>query len=330
MTQIYSPSEAMAALDSLPEDAQFDDTEDAVQPEAVEPSPPDEVEEGEPEEISEAEESTAEDDVEDDPDQDHVDDEAADEEEPDQPAIDPPVFLDTKGRDDFVRLPRDAQDLVQRLGTRMNSDYTRKTMEVAEQRKEYDRRLENLGEVVTEREAVMKEWSQFDWVEAAQTYSAEEYNRFRAQYEQTKGLYEGAVDQRSQAEQSKLDDHITTTVNDIQELRPELRDPKVRDEALQAVFKELGDRGVPYDRAKWVTASELSLLMDGIAYRGIQEQRGKKPVLKPKQHAKTKARPVRTSARVADTNNAGKSMKRFRGAPSTDNAMAALMDLDVD
>lgn len=280
------------------------------------------------EEFSEADESTAEDEGEDDPEEDHDEAEDATEEEPDLPAIDPPQFLDPKGREEFAELPRAAQEILQRRGTEMLADYTRKTMQTAETQKALDRRLQTMKEVVTEKEANARQWDNFKWTELAQKVSAEDYNRYRAQYEQDVGEYNRYQQAYSQAEQQKLQEHQQKQWQELGTVAPELTDPKKGKELLQDTWKYALDLGVSQERLQWATAQELAMFKDAKRYREQVSQRGKKPVLKSKPDAKAKAKPVRAGARAGSSNPQAKQIKRFKSNPSAKNAEALLMQMD--
>lgn len=277
---------------------------------------------------SEADESAAEDEGEGDPEEDIAETEDASEVKPDEPAIEPPAFLDPTEREAFAKLPIDAKAIVQRHGKAMQADYTRKNMEVAEQRKAFEKRLEVLDDVVTEAEQRVRAWQSQDWVALSQKVSAEEYNQYRAQADKDVSEYQEFIQKRQVMQKQKLTDHQNAEFKAMSTVAPEFLDPVKGEKLLVDTINFMREQSIPEERILWATAPELSMFKDAMEYRKQIAQRGKKPVLRPKPDAKTTAKPVRSSARKSSSKKMSQAQINFNRNPSAANAQALMAEMD--
>lgn len=88
---------------------------------------------------TETEDAGEEDGAEEEAEQDEADEDDGD--EPAEPAIDPPASMSAEERERFAKLPRDAQEWIVSREKSLTSDYTRKTQEIADNRKKVQSEL---------------------------------------------------------------------------------------------------------------------------------------------------------------------------------------------
>jgi hypothetical protein len=265
-------------------------------------------------------------------------DEEAENAEPAEPAIEPPAHFGATEREAFKALPRKAQELLLQAERGRLADYTRKTQEIAAQRKSLEKRLETVGEVMTERAKRLSEWRQTNWPQLAQQVSAEEYNAYKAQHEAEEREYAQLSTQREAAEAEALRQHDQIETAKMRELAPELLNGEEGEKLRKAAFDEIV-RGYQRDgldadeidyRVRRVKAFELLMVVDAQRWRALQAAKAKQPApaLKPKQDAPAKGKPIRPVSRQSPSSVANTSVKNFRKAPTLQNAMRALEDLD--
>lgn len=357
--QYMNADAAMSALASLPDD------DDAPAPAEAKGQKPEETpdlfddeevdaaaDEGEAGEIedSEADESTAEDDVDGEPEEAIAeDDEDAEQDEPDLPAIDPPQFLDPSQRESFGALPREAQEMLVQHDKALVADYTRKTQEAARTRKEAENRLGKLKDVRTEREQRIQDWKSVDWVQRQQELTLEaekqgvpfsevlkQINLERAQMDKEFKEFDELQKTISADEEETYAKHCAETRESLEVDAPHLLAPKTGDERrreiLNFAFDNLQRSGMDaetaQERLKWLGAFEWRILDEALQWRTHKLQIEKKPVLKPKPDAKSTGRKVKPAARPSSSNKQNKAVRRFSQTRSSQDAMAALLEID--
>lgn len=251
-------------------------------------------------------------------------DEEGAEVEPEVPAIDAPSFMDATERAKFASLPTEAQQIVASQSSLLQADYTRKTQEVATKSKQLDANLQQLGEVVSDREARLAEWKKVDWVNLSQT-DPQNYQFYRAQMEAEQQEFEDAKALKAQVEADRLRVHVEEQTQQLKHVLPEALDPKKGPEIVRDVQTAMTEAGIGPETQKWVTAGQMALIYDAVKWRKSQ---AKKVNLRPKSDAKTTARPVRAKSRASSSRQGAKRSDAFRKNPTKRNAMAAIMELD--
>ena len=336
---------AIAALEGLQEETSeapevVEDTQEDV--DAAEDADIDEIDEQEFSPDSDSPSEQSEEDDEEGPEEatDDVGDEESD--EPEAPAIEPPPFLDENGKTDFAKLPREAQQIVERQSKLLQADHTRKSQETAELRKQLETRMNTVSEVVSEKEQMLgkmqealSEWQQVNWVELKRTLPPEDYADAEANhktlqndYFKLKNEHDNLRAQQNQVREQELNTFKAERNQILTSEYPDFLDQKKGPELVMKVRDELLAKGTPPEKLQEVGAHEMGWIVDALKWRDYQKQRQKKPLLKSKPSAaKTKGKPARSKPR-AQSSATAVPMQRFSKNPSRDNAVNALMNLD--
>lgn len=338
--------DAASALDRI------DDEPEAVETPAAQPKPEkktqpaakaaDPVEddgavEAEADEIAEADESGADADQGEPEEASAEDDEDGDQGEAESlPPIDPPQFLDPSERETFKTLPRAAQELLVRHDRSLVADYTRKTQELASQRKAVTSRLEKLAEVHTERERRIQQWNEVDWRKVRAERGTDYMLDLQAQRDEELAEYQKLDEQLQAEQQSSFREHVTAQTERLAAIRPDLvgETGKARRQeitnAIAAALKSEGlDEGTVRERIRWLSAFEVSFVDKALKWDAYQAQKSQKPAITPKPDAKSKGKPVRPAARPSSSSTpAAKTVSTFKKAPSVQNAISALLEMD--
>ena len=245
------------------------------------------------------------------------------------PAIDPPVALalDDKGREVFNALPRAAKEFLVEHDKRLVADHTRKTQEVAEKRKSLDAKISKLGEVKTYLESRVEKWKKVDWAKQAQLLSTEAYDKNRETMQREVAEYEKAKTELDEQEASDYRTHIKENTEILTKEFPHLAGEKgaaLRKEVAEAAIKDGFDR----ERLKWMSAREMAVYADALAYRKYMAEKSKKPPITAKKDAKSSGRTITPSSRSsAPTGQRAAVQKVFNKAPTAANARRALANL---
>lgn len=339
--------DAAAALDRIDDEPEAVEAPAAPQPKpdkktqpaakAADPVEDDGAAQAETDEIAEADESGADADQGEPEEASAEDDEGGDKGEADDlPPIDPPQFLDPNERETFKTLPRAAQELLAKHDRSLVADYTRKTQELASQRKVVTSRLEKLAEVHTEREQRIKEWGAVDWRKVRAEHGVDYMLDLQAQRDEEMAEYQALDEQLKTEQASTFRDHVTVQSERLAAIRPDLAGEtgKVRrQEITNAIAAALQSEGLDTDtireRIRWLSAFEVSFVDKALKWDAYQAQKSQKPAITPKPDAKSKGKPVRPAARPSSSSTpAAKTVSTFKKAPSVQNAISALLEMD--
>lgn len=340
----FSSEEAMAALNDVSEDAppaldpndregpiDDEDEEDAVQADAEDGDEQDEQDE------SDVEASATDDEEDGDGSQEETTDdveETEDQDEPAQPTIDPPQHLDEAGKAEFKAMPRKAQEFVVKQAQLLQADYSRKTGEVAAQRKQLDNRLKSLAGVRTELETRVEKWKKIDWARAAQTWDPKKYNAQVAMRDQDMARLRNVRTEQERHEQADWSNHVVREKKEL-EAKYSFLAGDANKSKREAVYSALKAAGVPDERARWIGADEMAYVWKALQWDKYQAERKKNPLTKKvKTDAKTPGKKVRPTGRSTPSNanasQAGRQLASFRKTPTVNGARAALDALDID
>lgn len=271
-------------------------------------------------------ENASEEDSEDDDDEDGTEETSA------QPTVEVPTHLSDIERAEFTKLQPEAQRIVARLAKTGEAKNTQKSQEIANRQKFLEARIQHLDAVTSEAEAAVAEWEELDWADLAEKVSAEEYNRYRAQYEKdTKRLSDLQSKKDEQTKASDLERQERVRLHQEEQLQvmpsvfPELLDQSKAPELLKDISKALLDAGTTRENLEFATAGQLKLAHDALQWRKAQ---AKKATLRPKSDAKTKAKRVKAKPKASSSRKTGRRSEAFDKNPSRRNAMAAIMDFD--
>jgi hypothetical protein len=282
--------------------------EQSEQTQEVETETEEVTEEPETEEIeAEAEEATANEEIsEDDPseeedleasaeDSDEVDEPEAVEETPAAPAVEPPQHLKGDEREQFAKLPPEAQQMVAGLAKNGEALVTKKSQELSQTRQQLQQRLEGLGEYISEKEAQVQYYENVDWVAASQQLSPQEYQQHKAAHESLKAQLKEAKQKQSAAEVEEHKSFIqsrNTKLTELSESNPiakALTDSKDGVTRQKEVFAYMHENGMDRETLLWVPAEGLTM-----AYKAMMYDRANKKAkeLPTKQSATPKAKPA--------------------------------------
>lgn len=130
------------------------------------------------------------------------------------------------------------------------SDYTRKTQDLADQRKSYEAKAEradaliqNLGDRIDELDAIIKgEEAEINWDELAEDDPSEYLRKQRAIKAKQKALSEAKAQQKA-----KLNDRATEESQLLVNAMPSWKDSKVQDADVTQLQKYMADKGIKPD-----------------------------------------------------------------------------------
>lgn len=256
---------------------------------------------------------------------DEADDEESEEEESEEDDLVPVWDAEAE---DWVQVSREEA----KSGYLKAKDYTQKTMALADQRREAEALQERLAGREKELEAALTEWAiqeeqEPDWVTIAQQYP-QQYNLYRAQWDQKQRSRAAA---RTKLEQMHSEAHmqrLEAAKSAILAEFPEWSDATKAQEAIAGIVqtaRELGysDQDIAQiDDPRQVKA----LLMVGQA----SAAKSKQPTLEKRigKADKTLRPGPSVSAKAKASKKAAQAHKRFKSAPTMENALAALSGTD--
>lgn len=268
---------------------------------------------------------------EDGPDEATDDAETGDKAEQSKTAIEPPTFLDATEREAFKLMPQAAQEILARQSKLAQADYSRKTQANAEAKKILDARIGKLREVKTEREKRMDKWSKVDWAEQATKLSPQQFNKNRAIYEKELGEYQAIQTTLKAEEDADYEDHRQVQFAEIKNLAPQLIDGEKGATLRREVMDHVIKNGFTPERLKWMSAKEMVYVWKSLQWDKYQAEKSKKPPITERKNEKSKGKTIKPASRTAPPAGASLAVgKRFKAAPTSRHAMAALDALDVD
>lgn len=225
-------------------------------------------------------------------------------------------------------------------GYMRNRDYTQKTQEVAEQRRETEALREQVSELRQQLEDNLTQWAlptehQPDWVTLAQQMEPKDFAIAQAQWQQQQALAEQAKqairelrEQQTAEESAEKQKKVAEGKKRLQDKIPEFRDP----EKAATLVRELMETGSAYG----FSDSELSglddprvieVLVDAHKYRQMQKKPAKlKRVSKPE---KTLRPGAKTTAKQHASDRMKKAQRRFAQTKSLADAAAMFDGVDI-
>lgn len=206
------------------------------------------------------------------------------------------------------------------------SDYTRKTQDLADQRKSYEAKAEradaliqNLGDRIDELDAIIKgEEAEINWDELAEDDPSEYLRKQRAIKAKQKALSEAKAQQKA-----KLNDQATEESRLLVNAMPSWKDSKVQDADVTQLQKYMADKGIKPDlleKAGYDHRLYMALLKAS-KFDALQE---KKSAVKKKVKRVPKAiKPVKGKSK-AKPSEMEEAKARLKRTGSKDDAFAAL------
>lgn len=316
------------ALDNPPEVQDAETIEDQPQdaPESVEPGAQESEEAVEAEAETEAEEAAESDDPDTDPQDDPETVEA--------PAIEAPSGMSEADKAIFAQLPPEQQAWVSRRETDRTADYTRKTQELADRRKETDATFQVLGGAMQQYDAVLQKITGQELTppdKALEESDPYEYDRQWRQYQEAKDTQQRAVQeqaenaQRFQALQNEQARQYLSQQNAaLSELSPELADQGTKGAQLRKSVKQYAlKNGYTEEQLGMASAQDSVTLLKAMRYDASQAARSK---VRPANPTPKASRPGKGKSPGRPTNFA-KSVQTLKAKknPTVDDLTAAYL-----
>ena len=322
-----SLDDAVAALDAA------EDAEDAAA-EAQEAAP-EKPAEAAPEKIPEAAEEP-----EQKPEGDEADaEEAPAQEEEQAESIDPPRSWNNEDREEFTKLPVEAQKIIARREQERESAISKVHQEGAERRKRaeaeasefaaYKASLDQLLPLAAE--SIKRMWGEPNWTQYADTHGPTEAFKAKVEYDRQLGELQRLFDAQKSAAEIEYRKFIAAESEQLKTVAPDLADPKEGVARLQSAAKFLSDHRIDESRYRYYNAQEWALVYDAMRYRaaktGIAKQLPK-PGAKPQPVAAKKPasaiRPGAAPHAASRNSTVAAAWDRFNKTSSVKDALALL------
>lgn len=313
--EAISVDEAASLMFEEPERAspEADDVTDEV--ETDEQS---ETEEPEAEELETDEEGETSDEAEGDEEAEEVEDEDTGEDDAD------PVFeIETVNGKQEVTL----SELT--AGFMRQSDYTKKTMELAEQRKAFESQNQEISQIKQQLSEALEYWAvpveqEPNWAEIAQERTPQEVFALQQQWQERQKRKEQATQHYQALRAQEMERIRAEETEKLFGVFPEWRDPAAFQEGAKKVVAAGGNYGFSQEEmAGIVDHRMIRVLMDAQKYRELQESKPK--VTKKVTQAKKKLKPGSKPNKAEQAKAARqKQMDRLKQTHSMDDAVALL------
>lgn len=230
-------------------------------------------------------------DVEGEPEQANAEDDNAAPPEP-ETAIEPPQFWDAEGKERFAKLSPASQKEVVEYEKQRTAAVAKAMQKAAETTKQSEAKLkqlqeaaERIGDYVDAQSAHMQAWEQWLGSEAAQELAATNptaYNAELARYDREKRDYEKVLASKAEAEQVTFKTFIEEQRKLLPEIAPELADPKEGPQRMKDTMTYLGQRGIPAEQVRGISALEASIAYKAMLWDRAQAKAKEQPKPKPK------------------------------------------------
>ena len=279
-----------------------------IEAEAVEAEADEEISEADPAEEADLEAS--------DEDSTEVDELEEAEAAPATPAVEPPQHLKGNERDEFAKLPAEAQAVVARLAKDGEALVTKKSQELSQTRQRFEQRMEGLTDFISEKEAQVQYYDNVDWVAAAQQLTPQEYQQHKAAHESLKAQLTEAQDAKGKAEIAEHQTFVSERTSQLTEMASSnpiakaLIDSKDRQ---KEVFAYMQKQGLPHETLLWVPAEGMTM-----AYKAMMYDRGNEKAKElPKKHSATPKAPapkvVKSTPTASQGSSTSKRLKQLQG-----------------
>jgi hypothetical protein len=266
------------------------------------------------------------------------------EDEESQPdPIDPPHFWDNEAKEKFAKLPREAQELLVAQDAKSQSHYGKLIETTTTAKKAAETNAKTLQDKATALEQLISNaeplfvnrYANVDWQQA---FAVDPVNAqiAKAEHDAEKNYLDQLVAQREETEAAALvefhrsEAEAMTKMAESDPVVKRFLHPETGKEFKQAVAQYLVDNGVPADRLKYVSASEIALAAKAKLYDDlVAKQKEKKtttpPAKKSVPQQSGKVRPSATPALSQSQQSASKLKNRLSQTGSIDDAVAYLL-----
>jgi len=217
-----------------------------------------------------------------------------------------------------------------RAGYMRQSDYTRKTMEVAEQRRQAERVEAETSQLKQQLSEALQTWAvpteqEPDWAELAQKLDPREFNSRRVQWEQRQQRKEQARQQWQQMQAHEMAQIKAREQAALLDVFPEWREPAKFYEAARKLAAGAEAYGIASEEVGNIADHRLvRVLRDAVAYRELMAKQpaAAKKVAKPQPSLKPGSKPNRTLQKDADRQ---KQLSRLKQTGSITDAVDLLL-----
>jgi hypothetical protein len=217
-----------------------------------------------------------------------------------------------------------------RAGYMRQADYTRKTMEVADQRRQIERVEGEAAQLKQQLSEALQHWAvpveqEPDWGKMAREMDPREFNARRVQWEQRQRQKEQARAQWQQLQAYERQQAIAQEQEALLGVFPDWREPARFQEAARKLVSGAEAYGFASDEvAQIVDHRVVRALHDAIAYRELMARApaADKKVAKAKPGMKPGAKPDPKSSREADRR---KQRERLKATGSLEDAAAFIL-----
>ena len=230
-------------------------------------------------------------DVEGEPEEANAEDDNAAPPEP-ETAIEPPQFWDAEGKERFAKLSPASQKEVVEYEKQRTAAVAKAMQKAAETTKQSEAKLkqlqeaaERIGDYVDAQSAHMQQWEQWLESDAAQELAVTNstaYNAELARYDREKREYEKVLASKAEAEQVTFKTFIEEQRKLLPEIAPELADPKEGPQRMKDTMTYLGQRGIPAEQVRGISALEASIAYKAMLWDRAQAKAKEQPKPKPK------------------------------------------------
>jgi len=251
--------------------------------------------------------------------------EEADEIEDEGSEEDDPVFeIETVNGKQEVTL----SDLTE--GYMRQSDYTKKTMELAEQRKAFEGENQQLSQIKQQLSEALEYWAvpmdqEPNWAEIAQEKTPQEVFALQQQWNEREKRAAQAAQHHQALKAQEMEQVRATETEKLMEAFPDWRDPAKFQAAAKQVMETGGNYGFTADEmAGLVDHRMIKVLVDAQKYRELQTVKPKvtKKVSKAPKKLKPGSKPDKSEMKKAARQ---KHMDRLKNTGSVDDAVALLL-----
>ncbi len=227
--------------------------------------------------------------------------------EPAEPAIEPPKFWDAEDKAAFALLSREDQERVVKYARKGDAATSKAIEDASISRKaaeaahgQAQAKLQELNAHVEQSAALfVRKWDNIDWPAWFQT-NPQLAAQAHAEFQQEQGVMRGLLDAKTKADQDAEQRFLRTEAQALTDLAKsdpvvaDLMDAKEGQARRTEVAQYLVKHGVPQDRLKLISATEMSLARKAMLYDKAQEVLKSKSSTAPTQ---AKAPPMSAGAR---------------------------------
>jgi hypothetical protein len=242
------------------------------------------------------------------------------EEATDTPAINAPSGMSEADRAEFAKLPPEMQSWVSKRITEAQADYTRKTQQVAEQRKAFDAGLETVKAKLAEYDGILSQFTAPVLVPPDPSLRQTDpmaYEEQLAQFVHQKHLQDAAKAEQEKVrlEHKKIADEQAAEFarqqsEILREKAPELADPQKGAGLRKALFEYAVDSGYTPEQLSLASATDMVTLWKAQRYDALQKAKATAKVVPPPTPKTAKPGPAKAVGRPSNLTSAVRNLSQ--------------------